>query len=358
MTRESMSDAAQPEAGASPRPRPKPLAKPATIYDVARSAGVSHQTVSRYVAGYEGIRPATKQRVEAALVELDYRVNFTARALRTQRSQRVAALTHDLSQVGPSMTAQGAIVAAREAGYLLDLVALDFMDRQAIDRVLDTLAAQDLAGAVSLSVTDEMAAALENPRLRCPVYLTGENDDDADAAAPYTQHSVGMRLSVDYLVSLGHSQFFYISGPQTWRSARNRRAAYYRETTRLQLTCVGEASGDWTPRSGFDAIVASPKIKDATALVVANDQMALGALLALAEQGLRVPEDISVVGFDDIAESSFFRPPLTTVHQDFAGEGRAAFARLLGLMEPGRHPAVPADTVHLVLRQSTGHASS
>lgn len=92
--------------------------KPATIYDVARRAGVSHQTVSRYLAGYQGIRPATREKVELALDALGYRVNLTARSLRKGRSHRVAALTHDISQVGPSKTAQGAIAAARERGQV------------------------------------------------------------------------------------------------------------------------------------------------------------------------------------------------------------------------------------------------
>ena len=116
-----------------------PQQKPATIYDVAQAAGVSHQTVSRFLKGFEGIRPETREKVERALGELDYRPNLTARSLKSGRSHRIGALTHDLSQVGPSRVAEGASAAAREAGYVLDFISLDVRNPRAIEESVEML---------------------------------------------------------------------------------------------------------------------------------------------------------------------------------------------------------------------------
>ncbi|BDZ65339.1 LacI family DNA-binding transcriptional regulator [Agromyces mangrovi Wang et al. 2018] len=342
---------AAPDAVAAPT-------KPATIYDVARVAGVSHQTVSRYLKGYEGIRPATRERVEHALKALDYRVNLAARSLATRRSNRVAALVHDIVQVGPSKTAQGASSGAHEAGYVLDFIALDFRDRTAIDEALELINRQDLAGVVALSSTDDMAAAFAATDFRMPAYIVPEDEDDDDLASddPLTVHGHGMKVSVDHLVELGHRRFFYIAGPTGWSSARNRTAAYHFALEHHGITSLGQTEGDWSPASGYDAAQRVAVHTDATALVVANDQMALGAMLALEEAGKRVPDDVSVVGFDDIPEARFFRPPLTTVRQDFDLQGRIAFGRLLQLIDgPGAYTA-PPNVPDLVVRRSTAAA--
>ncbi len=332
--------------------------KAATIYDVARLAGVSHQTVSRYLKGYEGIRPATRERVEQALKTLDYRMNMAARSLATRRSNRVAALVHDIVQVGPSKTAQGASSGASEAGYVLDFISLDFRDREAIDAALDLVNRQDLAGVIALSTTDDMSAAFAATDFRMPAYIVPEDEDDDDLASddPHTVHGHGMKVSVDHLVELGHRRFFYIAGPTGWSSARNREAAYHFALEHHGITSLGRAEGDWSPASGHRAAHDAAVHTDATALLVANDQMALGAMLALEEAGKRVPDDVSVVGFDDIPEAPFFRPPLTTVHQDFDLQGRIAFGRLLQLIDgPGAY-AEPPNIPELVVRRSTAAA--
>ena len=155
--------------------------RPATIYDVAKRAGVSHQTVSRMLQGYEGIRPETRARVQAALDELEYRPNLAARSLATNRSRRIGALVYELLEVGPSKTIQGASDAARHAGYLLDIVTLDPRDDSAVEQALTVLRNQDLAGIVAFAPMDLLSDRIQRADFSVPVLL--ETDVDQAAAA-------------------------------------------------------------------------------------------------------------------------------------------------------------------------------
>lgn len=331
--------------------------KSPTIYDVARLAGVSHQTVSRHLRGLDGIRPATRDRVTRALETLDYRPNLTARNLATSRSHRVGALTHEIGQVGPSKILQGASAGAREAGYLLDIVSLDVEDPAAVQQALNLISQQDIAGLLVFTSTDAMTQVLRSASIRVPTVIDIEDDEgllDPLSLAP----DRGLAAVVDHLVALGHRRFFHIAGPQGWVSARNRELSYERALQAHGMTSLGTAYGDWSAGSGFVCASRIPSHLGVTALVVSNDQMALGALLALERHGVRVPADMSVTGFDDTPESAFYHPPLTTVEADFDRTGRAAFRRLLGLIEGGATIARTDAPVRLIVRESTGPAPS
>lgn len=342
--------AAEPTPAASRVP-----AKPATIYDVAHAAGVSHQTVSRFLKGFEGIRPETRERVVRALDELGYRPNLTARSLKSGRSHRIGALTHELSNVGPSRVAEGASAAARERGYVLDLVSLDAADPRAIEESLELITQHSLAGVLALSSTDEMTRAFETTAFRVPVFIDAETDD-ADVNPRSALTRVGVPALIDHLAELGHRRFLHIAGPRMWSAARNRIVAYHAELEAHGFESVGVLPGDWSARSGYEAIAALPKLPEATAIVAANDQTALGAMLALKERGVRIPDDISVVGIDDIPEAAYFDPPLTTVRIDFEAQGRASVLRLIAQIEglDETPPTVPKP--RLIARRSSGHA--
>jgi DNA-binding LacI/PurR family transcriptional regulator len=336
--------------GNSPGPRKSP-----TIYDVARLAGVSHQTVSRHLRGLDGIRPVTRERVIRALETLDYRPNLTARNLATSRSHRVGALTHEIGQVGPSKILQGASAGAREAGYLLDIVSLDVEDPVAVQQALDLITRQDIAGLLVFTSTDAMTGVLRATSIRVPTVIDIEHDEsllDQDSVAA----DRGLAKVVDHLVSLGHRRFFHIAGPEGWVSARNRELSYHRALRAHSLTSLGTAHGDWSAGSGFECAGGIPGELGVTALVVSNDQMALGALLALEQRGIRVPDDMSVTGFDNTPESAFYHPPLTTVDSDFDHTGRAAFQRLLSLIEGESAAARTAPPGRLIVRGSSGPA--
>jgi len=331
----------------------QPLRRAATIYDVAKLADVSHQTVSRLLKGYQGIRPETRQRVEAALVDLQYRPNLVARSLATNRSHRIGALTHEIEQVGPSRILVGASRAAREAGYLLDIISFDPTNESDIQRALGMTDSGDLAGIIAFASTDVVTEAFSATRFTVPCYVEGEGEDSVEIDVE-TRNAAGVRLLVEHLAKLGHTRFLEIAGPREWMSARNRHFAYQHALKSYGLVGVATSLGDWSPASGYAAAMSLPLDSGATALVVANDQMALGAIRALSERGLSVPEKMSVVGFDDIPEAPFFQPPLTTIRLDFDLQGRLAFAKLLEMLGE-TVPGLPTPPVvgELIIRSST-----
>lgn len=333
---------------------PAPV-KPATIYDVAQAAGVSHQTVSRFLSGFEGIRPETREKVVRALDELGYRPNLTARTLKSGRSHRIGALTHEISHVGPSRVAEGASIAAREAGYVLDLVSLDAHDAGEIEESLELITQFDLAGVLALASTDEMVRAFETAEFRVPTYISAEADD-AVSGQPSELTRVGLPALIAHLAELGHRDFVHIAGPSTWSAARNRALSYEAAILRNGLRSHGILPGDWSARSGYQAIAGLAELPAATAFVAANDQTALGAMLALKERGLRVPDDVSVVGIDDIPEAEFLDPPLTTLRVDFESQGRAWVHELIARIEGTSARPVERPPSQLIVRRSSGPA--
>jgi DNA-binding LacI/PurR family transcriptional regulator len=328
--------------------------RPATIYDVARAAGVSHQTVSRLLGGYKGIRPVTREKVERALALLDYRPNMAARSLATNRSRRIGALTHEIDQVGPSKIVQGASTAAHEAGYLMDVVTLDMGDPTAIDEALDLIIQHEVAGVLALASTDEMKLAFETTDFRVPAYIAIEEDDAT--TGKHIDADSGIPALITLLARLGHRRYFHIGGPMTWSAARNRRHAYEDALKATGGTSLGVAHGDWSSLSGYQIARNIPIVGGVTAIVAANDQMALGAMLALSQRGFSVPGDVSVTGVDDIPEAAFFNPPLTTLGVDFIAQGRAGFEELLARISGTESKKNPLPLALPVIRSSTGPA--
>ncbi|MFC0680510.1 LacI family DNA-binding transcriptional regulator [Lysobacter korlensis] len=337
-----------------PSIRPAPF-KAATIYDVAQAAGVSHQTVSRFLKGFDGIRPETRQKVTRALDELGYRPNLTARSLKSGRSHRIGALTHDISLVGPIRIAEGASAAAREAGYVLDLVSLDVHNPRAIEESLELLTQHELAGVLALASTDEMRRAFETTNFRVPAYVYSEADD---AAAGHRSDLAenGIPALIGHLAGLGHRSFAHIAGPENWSPSRNRLLAYQTAVEHQGLRSAGVLFGDWSAKSAYQAISELRELPPATAYLASNDQMALGAMLALKERGLRVPQDVSVVGIDDIPEAAYFDPPLTTLRLDFESRGRQSLNTLLARIERTEQPPLDITPAELVIRRSSGPA--
>jgi DNA-binding LacI/PurR family transcriptional regulator len=336
------------EPGAVPARRP-------TIYDVARAAGVSHQTVAMILRGHEKFRPQTVERVRQAIDALQYRPNGAARALATSTPNRIGALVFELLEVGPSKTVQGASRRAGAAGFLLDIMSLPPNDGEAIERALALLDRPDVAGILAFAPVDRLLDTLPATR-SLTVPLVAETEPDP-AAGP-TLSSRGMGLIVDHLVQLGHRRIGYLGGPQLWISARRRAEAVRAALRGHGLEPVVELEGDWSAASGAAAVRAcgglAPGLAGITALICGNDQMALGALLALDDCGISVPGRMSVTGFDDIPESAYFRPPLTTVRVDYPAHGRLLVESLLARIENEEWDDTrPMDDAELVVRAST-----
>lgn len=328
-----------------------------TLYSVAELAGVSHQTVSRVVKGETNIRADLRERIEAAILQLGYKPNLTARALASSSRHRIGAIVYNILEVGPSRFVKGASDAAKDAGYVLDIVSLDPHDEKGIEEAISVINPHDLAGLLVIAPTDPVLALIDQVGFSMPVYVESEAQDVA-AGSDHTQNHRGMRSLIDHLVGLGHRRYFQIPGPMAWTAAQSRESAYTAAIEAAGCVSVGMVPGDWTSESGYQAAMSMPLDAGVTAVVVGNDQMALGVLAALADRGIRVPEDISVVGFDDIPEAAYFRPALTTVRQDFEAQGRAALGRLLAIMADDGSEEPPRPESQLVVRASTGVAPS
>ncbi|GAA1700827.1 LacI family DNA-binding transcriptional regulator [Microbacterium sediminicola] len=315
-------------------------AKRASMADVAALAGVSAQTVSRVVNGSARVDPATRDRVEAAMLECGYRVHRAARALRTGRSGTIGAVVSTLATVGNSLMLEAVTDAAASRGYDVAVVTL----RDGAASALERLREQGVDGVVVINEASALARSAELPvGLRLAVV---DSPPDDRYSGVETDHVGGATAATAYLLDLGHATVSHLAGPATsyaaserergWRSALDDRGVERGEPVR----------GSWSSASGYEAarlLIETRAI--GTALFVANDQMALGALRALADAGLRVPEDVSVVGFDDVADAANYRPPLTTVRQDFHTLGEAAVAALLDETGTGGRHVVAAPLV-------------
>lgn len=327
------------------------------MYDVARLAGVSHQTVSRVVNGSTQVRAETRRKVLAAMEKLDYRPNPVARALVTGRSRTLGLVTFDTALYGPASTLVGVERAAHAAGYFVSIVSLESLDRAEVDRAIERLHAMGVDGILVIAPHIAATSALQNlPSDLAVVAVAAGPEDDVPVVA--VDQYQGARLATEHLLALSHTTVHHVAGPADWIEAQRRIDGW-----RDALDAVGAKGstplrGDWSPRSGYEIGHKLLDVTDLTAVFVANDQMALGLLRALREHGRSVPGDVSVVGFDDVPEAEFFFPPLTTIHQDFAEMGRRGLHLLLQELDGGerrpRRETVPAT---LIERASTARVA-
>lgn len=295
--------------------------------DVAASAGVSAQTVSRVVNGSPRVDPATRERVEAAMASLGYQVNRTARALRTGRFHTIGVVVATLATVGNSRMLQAIADAAARDGYALTVVTAGARD--AVADSFTRLHDQGVDGAIVLNEATALARGVELPEGLALVVVDSPPDDRY--AVVQTDHAAGARSAVTHLLERGHRTVWHLAGPTDSYAAAERERGWREALTDAGAEPPALLRGSWTAASGFAVARALPA--EATALFVANDQMALGALRALAEAGRDVPGDVAVIGFDDVEDAADYRPPLTTVRQDFDALGAAAVAALVSAIE-------------------------
>jgi DNA-binding LacI/PurR family transcriptional regulator len=330
----------------------KPSTRPAVIHDVARLAGVSHQTVSRVLNEHPNVRPETRLRVMQAIDQLDYRPNQMARGLVTRRSGRIGVLSPESLLLGPTSSLIGIERAARQAGYSVTVTVIEASAGD--DLTTTTMTDQAVDGLLVIAPSEAAARRVRRMTSLVPVVAV-EASYDRNVPLAAVDQFTGARLATEHLLSLGHDTVWQVTGPDDWVEARERIEGW-----RAALSDAGVAApplirGDWSPASGYEAARQILAVKGVTAVFAANDQMALGLLNGLHEAGLRVPRDISVVGFDDIAEAGYLIPPLTTVRQDFFEIGRHGVSLLKALIEgqPVENPQVRI-VPSLIVRASTG----
>jgi DNA-binding LacI/PurR family transcriptional regulator len=322
------------------------------LEDVAQRAGVSHQTVSRVVNNHPNVSKATRERVEAAIAELGYRRNTAARSLVTRRSQTIGVLASELAQYGPANTLLGVEHAARDAGYFVSIAALRSISRDAIFDALRHFTDQSVDGIAVLVPHSETLLALKEMPLDVPVVAVGSLGNEKVSGAMVDQKR-GAELAVGHLIEQGHRRIAHISGPQDWIDAIVRAEGWRDALQEAGLADDLLMEGDWSAGSGYAIGKRLASRREATAIFVANDQMALGLLRAFNEAGVNVPGDVSVVGFDDQPEAGYFSPPLTTVRQDFEELGRRCMDIMLREIESGAAVSTTVVTPELVVRQST-----
>ena len=319
------------------------------MYDVAARAGVSHQTVSRVVNGFGSIRPETRDRVLAAITELGYRRNVAARTLATSRSRAIGVLAPAVTDYGPTSTVQGIEVAARTAGYH-SLVTTAADDRDSIVSGLGFLLDQAVEALVVIAPQERVLVALREFDIRVPIATLQAVDLGAGTAVSVDQ-SAGARLVMAHLLELGHRRIQHLAGPLEFFEAAARSSAYELALQSAGLPAAEIVVGDWTAEAGYRA--AARIAPDTTAVFSGNDQMALGLVHGLVDLGRRVPQDVSVVGFDDVPEAKFYLPALTTVRQDFEQIGRVAVESLIRQIEGEPAERVAPLEARLMVRDST-----
>ncbi|MFJ8624947.1 LacI family DNA-binding transcriptional regulator [Kitasatospora sp. NPDC093550] len=324
--------------------------------DVAKLAGVSHQTVSRVLNGAPHVRPDTRDRVLAAIRELDYRPNSAARALVTRRSQTLGVVSFDSTLYGPASMLDGIEQAARSAGYFVSVTSLRSLDGRSVQEAVDRLRDQGVEGVVVIAPQTSAVSAVARLSSSVPIVAVGSGNQTRVPMVSVGNRS-GAGEATGHLLDLGHRTVHHVAGPANWLESQDREEGW-----RLTLQAAGAPvpeveRGDWSARSGYQAGLRIARLPEVTAVFCANDHMALGLLRALHEAGRAVPEEISVVGFDDIPEAAYFTPPLTTVRQDFGELGRRALELLVGELEGARpSPTHLQITPELVMRRSVGPA--
>lgn len=321
------------------------------MIDVARLAGVSHQSVSRVVNGSGTVTPEVRRKVEQAIAQLRYRRHPAARALATNRTMTIGVVSYGLAQFGPSVALAGITEEALRAGYATNIVSLSDVSRASMSEALNHLAGDSVDGIIVLAPLDATVASVANQPVVAPyvVFYPGGPVSDSTVV---TDEVRGAHLATSYLLDLGHRTVHHVAGPRGWMGTKARLAGWRDALSDRLLPAQAPILGDWSAESGFAAGRALAADGAVTAVFAANDQMALGVVAALRSHGRRVPDDVSVVGFDDVPDSSFFRPSLTTVRFDFVEVGRRAVDHILDLMagrDPG--PAAPIEPA-LVVRAS------
>ncbi|MFQ3567680.1 MAG: LacI family DNA-binding transcriptional regulator [Aggregatilineales bacterium] len=325
-----------------------------TLHDVAKQAGVSYQTVSRVINGHPSVSPPTRARVQQVIHDLGYHPNKVAKSLVANRSQTLAILTFGLDHFGPAQMVIHIERTAKELGYDLVLSNLNELSVYEVRRALDSLTGRQVDGILTISpvtgITYEEIAELSRG---IPVVQI-DPQIGLNVPSVVVDQKYGSQLATEYLLGLGHRHIAEISGPLNWFGAIARHEQWQATMRMAGLPAYRTVEGDWTARGGYAAarrlLAAHP---DLTAIVVGNDQMALGVIAALNDHGLRVPLDVSVVGFDDIPEAAFFRPALTTIQQDFKALGATGVRYLLALIQnPDTEIVQHRLRPHLVIRDS------
>jgi DNA-binding LacI/PurR family transcriptional regulator len=329
----------------------------ATIKEVASVAGVSTQTVSRVINERPDVAPETRRRVQEVIKDLSYRPSALARSLISQRSHTLGVVTAGLRHIGPSRTLSGITVAAEAAGYSMLLKEIPQYDTEDIMPIFQAFLSRHVDGIIwavpevgeNHKWVDNLPTDIEVPL----VYITMEPRDNLSIVS--INNYLGGRMAVSHLLDQGYRRIGHISGPLDWWESRQRMSAWKDALTEagLEANDTRFVEGNWSSASGALAIEKLfHQYADMDSIFVANDQMALSVIQFYGEKGLAIPQDIGIVGFDNIAESAFFSPALTTIQQDQHQVAKIAVAEIIKTIESRWQGLDTVDNKSIVLPPS------
>ncbi len=330
--------------------------KPPTMKDVAELVGVSVQTVSAVVNDKPGITDETRRRVQQAIAELGYHPYSIARSLRTRRTRTIALIVSDIANPSFSTMASAAEDYAHEFGYSL-MVYNTHDDVQREENYFRTITQRWIDGVLFVSAEDQLTALEVFQTASIPFVAIDRIPAHYHGPSVTLDNLKAGRIAAEHLLDLGHRHIAHITGPLRLRLARERAEGFTQAVESrgaIPLICPAEGE-NWSCESGYRAMLNILQDRPGpTAIFAANDRMAIGAIQAIYEAGLRVPDDISVIGLDDIEVAAYQVPPLTTVRQFFVEIGTLAVRLLLEIIETGR-AAQPQIVIEpkLIERQST-----
>jgi DNA-binding LacI/PurR family transcriptional regulator len=327
------------------------MKKKANIYDVAERAGVSHQTVSRVMNNHASVKPATREKVERAIIKLSYRPNPAARQLVTSQSRMIGLLVADLELYGPSSMLIAIEREARVTGYSVITIPVVRESRASWLGGIEHLKKLDIDGVITIALTKEVFPEIKKA-LRGVAIVGLQNEPSKDADVVNVDNLAGGKMATQYLIDLGHTEIVHISGPVKSYEANMRKLGYTQAMKGAGFKPVIEA-GNWSMETGFEIgkkIFAGANIP--TAIFCANDHLAIGVIKATSKS-LRVPNDLSLVGFDDVPESSYLTPSLTTVKQNFEDLGKIAINRILTQMKNPIKSEIFMTNASLIVSEST-----
>ncbi|MFE5839643.1 LacI family DNA-binding transcriptional regulator [Arthrobacter sp. NPDC056493] len=336
-----------------------PLRRKPTINDVAQVAGVSFGTVSRVLNDAPDVSASTRERVLQIIKDIGYRRNRAATALVTSRSTSIGILSDGSPRFGPVGTLMALENVARKKGYATTVISVEKPYEDSVQAALDSLDDTGVGGIIVIAPLVDMAAAVWSARCRVPVEMIAAGASSTPNVFTYSENQeLGARLATEHLIDLGHTDIAHFAGSMDWFDGRVRKRGWEAALREAGLEPGLCLEGDWSPRWAYETglqLIREERIPQA--IFAASDNTALGLIRAFAEKGVRVPDDVSIVGFDDIEGSDYFLPPLTTVRQDFTALALMITEVLIGAIE-GREVDPTQIAPTLVVRDSSTRATS
>lgn len=328
-----------------------------TLSDVAEAAGVSTVTVSRVIEGSAKVAEKTRVRVQDAMERIGYYGNAAASQLVSGRARTIGIVASNTADYGYAEAIRGIEKGARALDLAVLIVVIEGTDSDSVRKAVSTVASHALAGVIVIDFDSAAHAVLPAIPEYIPVVSATSPSEGSGVDRPYVSLDEydGGRLAAQHLIDLGHRSIFVIAPPiEQPVERRSLGVSDALDEARLPHYPSSVAS-QWGPAAGYDCT--TRLIDDygdrVTAIACANDEVALGALRALMDRGLRVPEDVSVIGFDDQPLAAYTAPALTTVHQDFLQLGEVAFATLRAVIEARDLPEERHIRPSLVIRETT-----